>query len=79
MKVSKNLTQLVLAVMGVIFCLAWFAGLYFIVIPEGNRDLVNIVTGALLGTVITQIYNYYFGSSKSSSDKTDIINGGNTV
>ena len=79
MKVSKNLTQLVLAVMGIIFCLAWFAGLYFIVIPEGNRDLVNIVTGALMGTVITQIYNYYFGSSKSSSDKTDIMNGGSTV
>lgn len=78
MKISKNLTQLILAIMGVVFCLAWFAGLYFITIPEGNRDLVNIVTGALLGTVITQIYNYYFGSSKSSSDKTDIMNNTNT-
>ena len=74
MKISKNLTQLILAVLGLIFCLAWFAGLYFIVIPEGNRDLVNIVTGALLATVLNQVYNYYFGSSKSSQDKTDLMN-----
>lgn len=73
MKVNKNITQLVMAIMGVVFCLAWFAALLFVPVPDANKDLINIITGALLSTCIAQIYNYYFGSSKSSADKTDIM------
>lgn len=79
MKISKNLTRLILAIMGVVFCLAWFAALLFIPVPEVNRDLVNIITGAMIGVVLTQIYNYFFGSSQSSADKTDMMNGGTAV
>ena len=79
MKISKNLTQLILAIMGVVFCLAWFAALLFVSIPEANKDLVNIITGAMISVCLTQIYQYYFGSSKSSSDKTDMMNGGMAV
>jgi hypothetical protein len=79
MKISRNTTQLILAILGVVFCLAWFAALLFVPIPEANKDLINIITGALLSTCIAQIYNYYFGSSKSSADKTDLTNGGTVV
>jgi hypothetical protein len=41
-------------------------------IPEINRDLMNLAVGALLGCFST-VVGYYFGSSKSSSDKNAII------
>lgn len=38
-------------------------------IPADNRDIVNVALGMILGLSSTVI-GYYFGSSKSSSDKT---------
>lgn len=76
MKINKNLIQFILAILGVIFSMSWFAGLLFMDIPEGNKDMINTITGALITVCLGQIFNYYYGSSKSSSDKTDIINNG---
>ena len=55
--------------------LAVFTLLYFLVfnsIPESNRDILNLVVGAIIGAFIT-VVGYFFGSSKSSSDKTQIM------
>ena len=41
-------------------------------VPEKNRDIVNVALGMILGLSST-VVGYYFGSSKSSSDKTDIF------
>jgi len=40
-------------------------------IPSENRDIVNVALGLILGLSGT-VVGYYFGSSKSSSDKNKI-------
>lgn len=39
-----------------------------------NERVVDTVLGFLLGTILATIINFFFGSSKGSSDKQDIIN-----
>lgn len=52
--------------------------LFFQEIPEKNRDVINFILGVVVGTGLTGIFNYFFGSSKGSSDKMNhIINGKN--
>jgi len=41
-------------------------------VPQGNKDLINIMLG-VLSTVIVGIANYEWGSSRGSERKTDII------
>lgn len=40
----------------------------------GTKEVILILTG-IMGASITQILNYYFGSSKGSSDKTKMLIG----
>jgi len=42
-------------------------------IPESNKATIDIVIGALAGSFVT-IISYYFGSSKGSADKQEILN-----
>ena len=49
--------------------------LFFIEIPDKNRDVINFILGVLVGTGLTGIFNYFFGSSKGSSDKLKLITG----
>lgn len=46
----------------------------FFPIPESNIRFADTVLGFLLGTIAATIINFYFGSSKGSEDKTQIIN-----
>ena len=41
-------------------------------VPESNKDLLNLVVGALIGS-FTAIVGYFFGSSLGSAEKTEII------
>tara|TARA_R110000851_G_scaffold291462_2_gene445807 strand:+ start:986 stop:1495 length:510 start_codon:yes stop_codon:yes gene_type:complete len=45
--------------------------LFFLEIPESNRDVVNFILGVVVGTGLTGIFNYFFGSSQGSKDKSD--------
>lgn len=42
-------------------------------IPDANKDLLNLVVGALIGSFAT-VVGYFFGSSKGSAEKTELIN-----
>jgi hypothetical protein len=42
-------------------------------IPEANVRFADTILGFLLGTVIATIMQFFFGSSKSSKDKTDAM------
>lgn len=42
-------------------------------IPEGNRDVVTTLSGMIVGGGFTAIISYFFGSTKGSADKTEII------
>jgi hypothetical protein len=65
-----------------IYWYAWFwsigSTMYFFMVtfvpmPEGGRDFANIILGFLLGTAVATIISFFYGSSKSSKDKTDAI------
>lgn len=46
--------------------------LVFNPLPTDNKDIVNIALGTFLGMAVT-VVSYFFGSSKSSADKTEIL------
>jgi hypothetical protein len=39
-------------------------------IPEKNIRFVDVVLGFIMGTVVSTLLNFFFGSSQSSKDKT---------
>ena len=78
MKIPKANIMLILAVLAVVFTFAWFILLLFKVVPEANKGLIDTFSGALITVCLTSIYAYYFGSSKGSADKTDIMKNGNS-
>jgi chromate transport protein ChrA len=41
-------------------------------IPDQNRDMVNMALGAFI-TSLTTVVSYFFGSSKGSADKTELL------
>jgi uncharacterized membrane protein len=72
-KTLKDIFQYVLA--GLIIT-GFFVLLYALVhkeVPEPNKDLLNLIVGALIGSFAT-IVGYFFGSSKGSAEKTDVMN-----
>lgn len=48
--------------------------LLFKVVPEGQSNILYLLIGGLVAN-FTQVYNYFFGSSKSSTDKTALLSG----
>lgn len=70
---SKNLVLNILALIWTVFGFGYIVAVTFLIIPKDNVRVVDTVTGFLLGTVLATILNYFFGSSKGSSDKTEII------
>jgi hypothetical protein len=41
--------------------------------PEQNRDVVNFILGVVVGTGLTGVFNYFYGSSQGSKDKMKLI------
>jgi len=70
---SRNLIVNVLALIWTLFGAGYIVAVTFMYVPKENVRIVDTVTGFLLGTVLATILNYFFGSSKSSADKTEII------
>jgi hypothetical protein len=53
------------------FC---FTVVYVLVrpVPEDNKEIAHLIAGEVIGAGITML-NFYFGSSKGSQDKNEII------
>jgi len=47
-------------------------GLMVFDVPEKNSQVLNVMLGAL-GTMVTAVANYYFGSSSGSKSKDEKI------
>jgi hypothetical protein len=47
--------------------------LLFVEMPQNNKDLLNLIVGALIGC-FTSIVGYYYGSSAGSASKDETIN-----
>lgn len=54
-----------------ICAVAYIAAITFVVIPAPNIRFADTILGFLLGTVVATILNFFYGTSKSSQDKTD--------
>lgn len=62
-------------ILAALISIGFFALLLFLVkwaIPAENKELLYIVVGALIGAFGT-IVNYEWGSSRSSSEKNDLL------
>ena len=44
----------------------------FVKIPESNQRFAGTILGVVIATIITTIYNFFFGSSKGSKDKDEL-------
>lgn len=73
---GKNFTHNILAMFGV----AAFFGLVFYVVSKGLHDMNQdeaFIVGTLIGgvsAIAQNIYQYYFGTSRSSNEKQNAIN-----
>ena len=45
----------------------------FVTVPEENQTLFHHLVGMIEGAVAIKVFNYYFGSSKGSSDKNVLM------
>jgi len=71
----KKVMQWLMFSLGIAITLGFFATIYilcFVEISLVNKDLLNIVLGAEIAAFIA-VVQYFFGSSKGSSDKTEIM------
>ena len=64
-------------ILGGVIVVGFFLLLYFLVfsgVPDTNKDLLNLVVGALIGSFAT-VVGYFYGSSAGSAAKTELMNG----
>jgi hypothetical protein len=47
--------------------------LFFVEIPESNQRIVDMILGVIIGSGLISVINFFFGSSKGSKDKTDLL------
>lgn len=70
---SKAEERSILSFLMMVIVMAILMGIFAVEIPDNNKDMAYLVVGGLMGS-FTTIIAFWFGSSKGSSDKTDIIN-----
>jgi len=72
MKQAKDIFQYILGALITIGFFILLLSLVYSTIPADNKDLLNLVVGSLIGSFST-IVGYYFGSSKGSADKNELL------
>jgi CDP-diglyceride synthetase len=71
--------ELYMYILGAIIVIAFFATIYLLAkveMPLTNKDLLLIVIGALVAK-FGDVVAYFFGSSKGSADKNEMLGGNN--
>lgn len=75
---TKDLTPKILAYAITAGFFGMLLAMMFNAIPDANRDILNIMLGAL-GSTWASVTAYFFGSTKGSAEKTRLIAAGATV
>jgi hypothetical protein len=70
---TDDLIALILVISAVLIAALMILGLFFVNIPPDNKDMVNVAVGIVISGAFALLYNWRFGSSKGSSDKTDLL------
>jgi ABC-type Mn2+/Zn2+ transport system permease subunit len=68
-------------IVGLVFLSVFsFSAIYILKmpVPEGNREIAHFMLGEIAGVALT-IASYYFGSSKGSQDKTEMMKKQNDI
>ena len=71
---SKEVYQYILGAVIVLMAFGFGIALIRFNVPEGSKEAVMLAAGVLLA-LATQVVNYFFGSSKSSADKSTLLAG----
>ena len=74
---AKELYMYVLGALVVLLNFAFFVAIIIKQIPPENKELIYMAAGIVFGWG-SSVVLYFFGSSKGSADKNDLINGGGT-
>lgn len=77
-KDSKEKIQYVFAALILALLFAVIGILLFREVPKNNSSIVYVGIGVILGWG-SMVVGYFFGSSKGSADKTEILNSKNPV
>lgn len=75
MKTGKNwqvIFQYCIAAIIILGFIGLLTTLVFRLAPEGNQTLLNVMVGQFAG-MTALVVGYYFASSKSSSDKNELL------
>lgn len=59
----------ILTIVWTIFSMLYLSAVTFFVVPDGNNRNVDLILGFLIGTAISSLLNFHFGSSRSSVNK----------
>ena len=73
---AKNIFQYVLGALIVTGFFILMVVLVYTSVPDTNKDLLNLVVGALIGSFAT-VVGYFYGSSMGSSDKNELLKKNN--
>ncbi len=63
----------VLAGLVITYAFAFLFMLFFKTIPAANKDIITTLSGIIVGSGFMAVINYFFGSTKGSADKTQMI------
>ena len=69
---AKDIFQYTLGAIIVLGFFALIIILAYISVPDQNKDLLNLVVGALIGSFAT-VVGYFYGSSKGSAEKNEML------
>lgn len=73
---TKEMKDRFMFTLGAIIMICFFIVmglLIFHAMPDNNKDVLYLIIGALIGFA-GSVVNYFYGSSKGSSDKTELLN-----
>ena len=72
---NKKVKDVFMYVLGGIIVIGFFAILAYLIYTKGYESTLNLAIGALIGA-FTTIVGFFFGSSKGSHDKNELIKKG---
>jgi uncharacterized membrane protein len=70
---TKHFFRNSLAIVLIAFSIIYITLITFVPIPPENVRFADTIIGFLLGTIVSTIINYYYGSSKGSSDTNEAM------
>jgi membrane protein YqaA with SNARE-associated domain len=77
MKDLKKVNTIAMYILAGLITVGFFSIIYILMwaeIPQSNKDLVTMAIGALVGSFSGGVVGYFFGSSKGSAEKTELMN-----